>query len=222
MPSRPLSLPVTEIPMTTTSAPAFTHRYVPATAPSCPPLLLLHGTGGDENDLLPLGQMIAPGAALLSPRGKVLENGMPRFFRRLAEGVFDEADVIRRAHELADFVVEFTSSHGLGAPVALGFSNGANIAAAMMLLRPEVLAGGILIRAMVPLAQAPRADLSGKPALILSGAMDPIIPEENAQRLATGLRAAGARVEHEVLPAGHGLTQADINLARTWFAREVR
>lgn len=199
--------------MMDTTTHAFIHRFVPGTEPGKAPLLLLHGTGGDENDLLPLGQMIAPGAALLSPRGKVLERGQPRFFRRLAEGVFDEEDVVRRAHELADFV----EGTGLAAPIAVGFSNGANIAAAMMLLRPEVLAGAVLIRAMVPLATPPRADLAGKRVLILSGAMDPIVPEANAARLAADLTAAGAAVTHEVLPAGHGLTQADIRLARDWL-----
>jgi phospholipase/carboxylesterase len=205
--------------MATKTETAFIHRFVPATAPGRAPLLLLHGTGGDETDLLPLGQMVAPGAALLSPRGKVLENGMPRFFRRLAEGVFDEEDVVRRAHELADFVAEAQQDKALPAPVAVGFSNGANIAAAMMLLRPESLAGAVLIRAMVPLASPPVADLAGKPVLILSGAMDPIVPEENASRLAALLSEAGARVQHEVLPAGHGLSQADVSLIRTWFAR---
>ena len=196
----------------------FIHRFVPAGRPDAAPLLLLHGTGGDETDLLPLGQMIAPGAALLSPRGKVLENGMPRFFRRLAEGVFDHADVVRRAGELADFVVEARGRHGLGRPVAVGFSNGANIAAAMMMLRPEVLSGAVLMRAMVPLPEPPRADLSGRDVLILSGAMDPIVPEADAAELAARLRAAGADVRHELLPAGHGLSQADVTLAREWLA----
>ncbi len=201
------------------TAPSFAYRHVAATDAAQPPLLLLHGTGGDENDLLPLGQMIAPGAALVSPRGKVLENGMPRFFRRLAEGVFDEADVVRRANELADFVLEAREQHGLAAPVAVGFSNGANIAAALLLLRPGVLAGAVLIRAMVPLGQPPAADLAGTPVLVLTGAMDPIIPEENAGRLAAQLAAAGAQVDHEVLPAGHNLTQVDIRLARDWLAK---
>lgn len=140
-----------------TTALSFIHRFEPATAPGKPPILLLHGTGGDENDLMPLGGMIAPGSALLSPRGKVLEGGMPRFFRRLAEGVFDEADVRHRAHELADFVAAAREAHGLAAPVAVGFSNGANIAAAMLMLRPEALAGAVLLRAMVPLSDAPAA-----------------------------------------------------------------
>jgi len=202
----------------TTTATDFIHRFVPGTAAGAAPLLLLHGTGGDETDLLPLGQMIAPGAALLSPRGKVLENGMPRFFRRLAEGVFDHEDVVRRAHELADFAAAAGERHGFGNPIAVGFSNGANIAAAILQLRPEALAGAVLIRAMVPLPAPPAADLAGKPVLILSGAMDPIIPEANAAELARQLSAAGAAVTHEVLPAGHQLTQCDITLARDFVA----
>jgi phospholipase/carboxylesterase len=196
---------------------SFTHRYEPALTPDQPPVLLLHGTGGDENDLIPLGKMVAPGAALLSPRGKVLENGMPRFFRRLAEGVFDEADVKARANELADFIAEARDAYGLGAPIALGFSNGANIAAAMLMLRPETLAGAVLLRAMVPLSETPQVDLSVKRVLMLSGAMDPIIPAENASRLAASLMAAGAEVKHTILPAGHGLSQQDLSLTQNWF-----
>ncbi|WP_336487679.1 alpha/beta hydrolase [Methylobacterium nigriterrae] len=196
----------------------FTHRFEPGSGPERPPLLLLHGTGGDENDLVPLGRALAPGAALLSPRGPVLENGMPRFFRRLSEGVFDEADLRRRAGDLADFVVEARAAYGIAAPIALGFSNGANIAAATLLLRPEALAGAILIRAMVPLADPPSADLAAKPVLILSGAADPIVPAENAGRLGAMLERAGARVEHHRLPAGHGIGQGDLALARAWIA----
>ena len=148
---------------------SFTHLFVPANAPDRPPLLLLHGTGGDENDLLPLGRTISPGSALLSPRGKVLENGMPRFFRRFAEGVFDEEDVKARADELADFVSEAREAYGFAAPLAVGFSNGANIAAAMLFLRPDTLAGAALLRAMVPLSAPPKADLSDRRVLVLSG-----------------------------------------------------
>jgi len=196
---------------------SFIHRFKPATAPERPTLLLLHGTGGNEDDLLPLGSAIAPGSALLSPRGKVLEGGMPRFFRRLQEGVFDEEDVRRRAHELADFVAQARESYGLEAPVAVGFSNGANIAAAMLQLRPEALAGAVLLRAMVPLQEPPAADLAGKRVLIVSGASDPIVPAENAKRLASLLAGAGAIVQHQVFPAGHGLSQADLSLAKTWI-----
>ncbi|MFG1320133.1 alpha/beta hydrolase [Xanthobacter autotrophicus] len=198
---------------------AFTHRFEPATTAGAPPLLLLHGTGGDETDLLPLGRMIAPGAALLSPRGQVSEGGMPRFFRRLAEGVFDEADVVRRARDLADFIAAARAVYGLAAPVAVGFSNGANIAAAMMLLRPEALAGAVLLRAMVPLSNPPAADLPATPVLLLSGAMDPIVPAENAARLKALLSAHGAQVEHRTLPASHGLTSADLTAARDFIAR---
>jgi phospholipase/carboxylesterase len=198
---------------------SFIHRYEPGTDPKRPPLLLLHGTGGDENDLLGLGRMISPGSALLSPRGRILENGMPRFFRRLAEGVFDEEDVRFRANELADFVGEARSAYGLEAPVAVGFSNGANIAAAMLLLRPEALAGAALLRAMVPLSDAPQADLAGKRVLMISGAMDPIIPADNAKRLAASLSASGADVQHQMLPAGHNLSQTDLSLLVKWFGQ---
>ena len=197
----------------------FLHRYEPATGAGRPPLLLLHGTGGDENDLIPLGRMVAPGFALLSPRGKVLEGGMPRFFRRLAEGVFDEEDVRFRAGELADFVAQARKAYGLEAPVAVGFSNGANIAAAMLMLRPEALAGAALLRAMVPLSEQPQAELTGKRVLMVSGAMDPIIPAENSARLAASLSASGAEVQHEVLPTGHGLSQTDVQLLTKWLGR---
>lgn len=196
---------------------AFVHRFEPATRLEAPPLLLLHGTGGDENDLLPLGRAVSPGSALLSVRGKVLEHGMPRFFRRLAEGVFDEADVVRRAHELADFVGEAREKYGIAAPIALGYSNGANIAAALLLLRPDVLAGGLLVRAMVPLSRPPEAALAGKPVLILSGLRDPIIPSENGEALAAMLSAAGAEVDRRMVPVGHELSQADLLLARQWM-----
>jgi phospholipase/carboxylesterase len=198
---------------------SFIHRYEPATDPSRPPLLLLHGTGGDENDLLGLGRTISPGSALLSPRGKILENGMPRFFRRLAEGVFDEEDVRFRANELADFVAEAREAYGLEAPTAVGFSNGANIAAAMLMLRPETLAGAALLRAMVPLSKAPDVDLAGKRLLMISGAMDPIIPADNSERLAASLSASGAEAQHEILTAGHNLSQTDLQLLVRWFGR---
>lgn len=196
---------------------SFIHRFEPATRLEAPPLLLLHGTGGDENDLLQLGQMIAPGSALLSPRGKVLEHGMPRFFRRHAEGVFDEDDVRTRAHELASFVEEARTVYRIARPIAVGFSNGANIAAATLLLRPDVLAGAALLRAMVPLSQAPEADLTGKPVLMLSGQNDPIVPRENARHLHALLSERGADVAFHTLPIGHQLTQTDLTVTRQWL-----
>ena len=202
------------------------HRFVPATGSGLRPILALHGTGGDETDLLPLAEILAPGAAILSPRGKVSEGGMPRFFRRLAEGVFDEADVVAKAHALADFVEAARKTYGIEAPIALGFSNGANIAAAIMLLRPEALAGGLLLRAMVPLKESPDSErpgsLAGKPILIASGAMDPIVPVDDPTRLAERLRACGADVTHEILPGGHGLGQSDLKLAKDFMEAHAR
>lgn len=196
----------------------FVHRFVPATAERTP-LLLLHGTGGDEHDLIPLGQRLAPGTALLSPRGKVLENGMPRFFRRIAEGVFDLEDLRMRTDELARFVDAARAAYGLGKPVALGFSNGANIAASLLLAHPGILSGAILMRAMLPYRPQTIPRLSGFPVLVLSGNADPLIPADQRDRLAAILRSAGADLRYEVLDAGHGLTQPDLAIAAEWLAQ---
>ncbi len=196
----------------------FVHRFVPVSTAGKPPLLLLHGTGGDENDLLALGARLSPGAALLSPRGKVLENGMPRFFRRLAEGVFDQEDLKTRTLELAQFIARARNVYGLDKPIAVGFSNGANIAASLLLTRPQDLAGAVLMRAMTPFEPSALPDLAGMPVLILSGADDPIVPAANRDRLSQLLRAAGADVTHEVAQAGHGLSPQDITAAAGWFA----
>jgi phospholipase/carboxylesterase len=196
---------------------SFVHRFVPALRAGLRPLLMLHGTGGDESDLLDLGRAIAPGTALLSPRGQAVENGMPRFFRRLAEGVFDEADLVRRTGDLVRFVAEARGVYGLAAPVAVGFSNGANIAAATLLLYPKVLAGAVLLRPMAPFVTSPTPDLAGTPVLMLSGAADPIVPGDNAARLAATLERSGAAVDHQVVPAGHALTQMDLRLAEAWY-----
>ncbi len=170
--------------------------------------------------MLALGQQLDPEANLLSPRGNVLENGMPRFFRRLAEGVFDIEDLKVRTSELADFVTSAAERYKLDAEkiTAVGFSNGANIAAAMMLLRPQVLRGAILLRAMVPLEpESPPPDLSGRRVLITSGEADPIIPMSNARRLAEILRSAGAEVTHVTQHAGHNLTRQDLVDAQQWL-----
>jgi phospholipase/carboxylesterase len=198
----------------------FIHRFVPAPLGSSKrTLLLLHGTGGDENDMVPLGRDLDPTAALLSPRGQVLENGMPRFFRRLAEGVFDEEDVIRRAHELADFVGLAAARYAFDAigVIAVGYSNGANIAAAILLLRPEVLSAAILFRAMVPLVPLALPNLAHLRVLLSSGEQDPIVPVENAERLATMLREAGANVTLRFEPAEHALGLGDIKAAKEWL-----
>lgn len=200
-----------------TGEPGFIHRFEAGDDPARPPLLLLHGTGGSEDDLIPFARDAAPGAALLSPRGRVREGDMARFFRRLAEGVFDHDDVRRRAHELADFVEAARREYGLERPIALGYSNGANIAAALLYLRPEVLAGAVLLRAMLPLEETPAQPLDGKPVLLLSGESDSIIDLDNASRLARTLEQADARVRHEVLAAGHGLVADDFALVRDWL-----
>jgi phospholipase/carboxylesterase len=201
----------------------FTHRFIPAPQPQAARiLLLLHGTGGDENDMIPLGRDLDPMAALLSPRGQVLENGMPRFFRRLAEGVFDEEDLIRRAHELADFVDAAAVRYAFDSKgvVAVGYSNGANIAAAVLLLRPKVLSAAILFRAMVPLVPAVLPNLAQTRVLMSSGRHDPIVPLENAERLAAMLRNAGAEVALRCESAGHALVLGDIEAAREWLTNQ--
>ena len=192
------------------------HRFVPGAGSR--PLLLLHGTGGDENDLIDLGAALAPGIALISPRGQVREGSMNRFFRRFAEGVFDIEDLKLRAHALADFLVEARKAYGLGTPVALGFSNGANIASALLLLRPESLAGAALLRATYTFEPQELPDLSAKPALILSGGFDSMMPLDEAKKLAGVLEKAQAPVTHRVLRAGHGLTQEDLAITAQWLA----
>lgn len=191
------------------------HRFEPG--PGSRSLLLLHGTGGDEHDLIDLGRAVAPGAPLLSPRGQVREGPANRFFRRMAEGVFDIPDLKARTQALADFVSEAGKSYGIEPPVALGFSNGANIAASLLLLRPEVLSGAILLRPTLPFEPDRLPDLAGKPVLILSGQADPMAPASKVERLATLLREAGGNVRHEVLPGGHGLLQRDLTLAQSWW-----
>lgn len=189
----------------------FVHHSEPGTGR---PLLLLHGTGGDEFQLVQLGRMLAPEAPLLSPRGQSLEEGFPRFFRRQAEGVLDIEDLKARAVELAGWV----DAHAAEPPLAVGYSNGANIASAMLLLRPHTLAGAILFRAMVPFQLDAVPDLRGKRVLILSGLADPMVPEGEPDRLAGILRAAGAEVAVSYQPAGHGLGASDIAAARDWLA----
>lgn len=200
-------------------SPDFVHEFAPGT--SARTLLLLHGTGGNEKDLLSLGRTLDPAAALLSPRGQVLENGRPRFFRRLAEGVFDLDDLQKRTHELADFVMAAAQQYGFesGNLVAVGYSNGANIAASILLLRPETMRNAILFRAMVPLVPDKLPDLSRTNVLIAAGERDPIIPRAEAQRLADLLREAGARLTLHLSKAHHGLTNEDVELAKDWLAQ---
>jgi phospholipase/carboxylesterase len=182
------------------------HVFMPAEPTAAgAPLLLLHGTGGDEHDLLPLRDHLSPGAAVLSVRGTVLENGMPRFFRRLREGVFDEDDLRRRADDLADFVQTASEAYGITARslVAVGFSNGANIASALLLLRPGLLGAAVLLSAMIPFAEPPAADLGGTVVVISNGERDPMIPRAMTAELAAQLRDRGAEVVELPHPGGH-------------------
>ncbi len=204
---------------------SYHHIFEPGTDPSAPPLLLLHGTGGDEHDLLRLGRGLSRGSALLSPRGDVSEGGARRFFARLAEGVFDPAEVTRRTHALADFIAGATKHYGLDPArlTAVGFSNGANIAATLLLLRPESLGAAILLRAMVVLDQpAVPGSLAGKRVLLQNGEHDPIIPADHASRLATLLRAGGAEVTTLTHIASHALVPADIAAGQDWLGQTAR
>jgi predicted esterase len=199
--------------------PRFVHRFVPGSRPGSVPLLLLHGTGGNEDDLISLGQTLAPGAPLLSPRGQVLENGMPRFFRRVAEGVFDLNDLRFRARELAEFLAGAREKYRLGEvpPIAVGFSNGANIAAALLLLHPGSLSAALLLRPMVPLVPEPLPALDEVRVLIVAGRGDPIVSPSQSQALADLLEKAGAEVTLHWSNAGHGLTREDLETGEGWM-----
>jgi predicted esterase len=207
----------------TSSVPGWPHRFEPG-PDSGATLLLLHGTGGNEDDLIGLGSALAPGVALLSPRGQVLENGMPRFFRRLTEGVFDEEDLDRRTRDLAGFVRDACGAYGRdpGRIWAVGFSNGANIAASLLLLEPDVLAGAVLFRATVPITPDELPDLTSRSVLLSEGRTDPYVPTAHAAVLADMLRRAGADVTLEWREAGHGLTHEDVASASRWLAPRVR
>lgn len=195
---------------------AFVYRFEPGNSPLT--LLTLHGTGGDENDLIPLARQLAPEAKVLSPRGKVLENGAPRFFRRLAMGVFDEADLKIRASELSDFVAQSVDKYKLNAQkiYALGYSNGANMAATLLLLHPGLLAGGILLRPVMPLEPESKPSLSGKGVFMAAGTLDPWAPKERVERLAQVLQAGGAEVQLRWQQGGHELHPAELEAAQVW------
>jgi phospholipase/carboxylesterase len=201
----------------------FTHRYIPSLDGNDKPgltLLLLHGTGGNEEDLLPLGRELDLNAGLLSPRGKILEGGrIPRFFRRLAEGVFDIEDLKFRTLELAGFVEKASRIYEFDARkvIAVGYSNGANIAASMLLLKPQTFSGAILFRAMVPLVPDNLHDLSDKRIFMSSGLRDPIATRQEAERLSGLLKQSHAIVDLHWQNSGHELTQDDIHAAKQWL-----
>jgi predicted esterase/catechol 2,3-dioxygenase-like lactoylglutathione lyase family enzyme len=229
-----LPVPATALPLTgahngpedvSGDALGFVHRYLPPLAGTeragSTTLLLLHGTGGDEDDLVPLGRALLPGAAILSPRGKVLERGMPRFFRRIAEGVFDQADLATRTEELAAFIEAAVSTYALdhNGIVAVGFSNGANIAASVLLRHPGLLRGAVLLSPMVPFEPDVLPKLSGTPVFIGAGRADPIVPPAQSERLAALLTDAGADVTLQWQPGGHALSESEVEAARLWITR---
>ncbi|MBL8978035.1 MAG: alpha/beta hydrolase [Gemmatimonadetes bacterium] len=195
----------------------FMHQYLPGTSGET--LFLLHGTGGNEQSLLPLGRALAPAAGLLAVRGRVLEGSMPRFFRRLAEGVFDQADLARRTTELAEFLREAAERYRFPPErvTAVGFSNGANIAASILLREPGLLRRALLLRAMVPFEPEMIPDLSGTAVRIGSGRYDPIVPVANAERLATIFRAGGAAVDLDWREAGPELAPGEVEDAARWI-----
>lgn len=197
----------------------FVHVWEPATREGAPTLLLLHGTGGSENDLIELGRSLLPGAALLSPRGQVSENGMARFFRRLAEGVFDLDDLKRRTAGLAEFVAEASTKYGFDPRnvVALGFSNGANIGASLLLSGTGTLSGAVLLHPMVPFEPAAPPTLTGIPVLVTAGRQDSMVPERLTMRLVELLTAGGATVETHWQPGGHNLTRAELEAVQAWI-----
>lgn len=200
---------------------SFVHRFEPGVEGETRTLLLLHGTGGDENDLIPLGQTVLPGAAILSPRGRVLEGDLPRFFRRFAEGVFDLENLYAEATALGEFVSQSATRYNfeLEKVIALGFSNGANMAHSLMMLHPNVVQDSVLIRAMTTLPDFKPSGLEGKHVFLSSGRVDPMTPVDDAEFLANQLRSGGADVTHHWVDAGHNLTRAELGTIHDWLAQ---
>ncbi|HLK14164.1 MAG TPA: alpha/beta hydrolase [Fimbriimonadaceae bacterium] len=197
---------------------SFIHRFVPGKTPGARTLVMLHGTGGDETSLLEFGPALDPSASILGIRGKSTEEGVNRFFRRFEEGVFDEADILVKAAELGEFLVEAKATYGIGEIVLVGYSNGANMAAALLLLHPEPIDGAVMFRASLPIEPPNKPDLTGKRALLLTGAHDEMTPLSGAHRLADFLAACGCRVDQKVWQAGHGLGRDDVTAAAGWLA----
>ncbi|MDQ2699773.1 MAG: alpha/beta hydrolase [Actinomycetota bacterium] len=197
----------------------FEHVFQPGEGPWT--LLLLHGTGGDENDLVPLGRQLVPAAPLLSPRGKVLENGVsPRFFRRLAVGELDIPDLLERTDELAGWVTDSAVNYSFDPArvIAIGLSNGANIAVSLLFRHPGLLAAAALLRPMLPYDPDPGLDLSGTSVLIAAGGRDPLVPANESITLSKELESHGADVTMQLNPdSGHGLTEGDLVETSRWL-----
>ena len=201
------------------------YLYIPSAKDGAPTLLLLHGTGGDERDLLPLTKNLGDGFNVLSVRGNVLENGMPRFFKRIGMGVFDEQDLEFRSAELIDFLEKISIEKGfdISKIIALGYSNGANIAGAILMLKPDFLSGAILFRPMKPFRdKAFASNHKHTPIFISSGKNDPTVQQDDTQVFSDSLKNAGFEVDHVEINSGHNLTQEDLNLAAVWFKKNYR
>ncbi len=200
------------------------HIFIEGKDVHAPTLLLLHGTGGNERDLLPIAEMIAPEASILGVKGNVSENGMPRFFRRLAEGVFDEEDLIFRTNELNQFLDDMSVKYNFDRNkiLAIGYSNGANIAASLMYHHEDALQGAILLHAMVPRRGVQIPDLKGTPVFIGAGVNDPLIPQAETKELADVLRVANANVTEHWGQAGHQLTREEIEEAKAWYEKNYK
>lgn len=195
------------------------HLFVKGSNSQAPTLLLLHGTGGNEQQMLPIAQVISSSSSILSVRGNVLENGMPRFFRRLAEGVFDEEDLIFRTHELNEFLVEASNEYGFNRNniVAVGYSNGANIAGSLLFHHANSLRGAILHHPMVPRSGIDIPDLHTIPIFIGAGTNDPICSPVETEELDELLSSAGASVTVHWEKFGHQLTASEVDAAAEWF-----
>ncbi len=199
------------------------HIFIEGKDKNAPTLLLLHGTGGNEKDLLPLAEMIAPKASILGVRGNVDENGMPRFFRRVREGVFDEEDLKIRTKDLYEFIEDMSKEYGFDRDqvIAIGYSNGANIAGSLLYHYQDALKGAMLFHAMVPLRNIHLPSLDGVPVFIGAGENDPLIPMDETKELAEELRKAGAAVEEYWTKGGHQLTREEVEKAADWFKNNL-
>ncbi|MBD0382184.1 alpha/beta hydrolase [Paenibacillus sedimenti] len=199
------------------------HLFTKGTDLNAPVIVLFHGTGGTEHDLLPLAQAVAPTSSVLSVRGNVLENGMPRFFRRLAEGVFDEEDLIYRTQELNDFLDQAAADYGFDRNnlIAIGYSNGANIAGSLLFHHPGALRGAILHHPMVPRRGVKLPDLTGVPVFIGAGQNDPICSPRETEELQKLLGDAGASVAVHWERAGHQLTHTEVGAAAEWYKQNI-
>ena len=198
---------------------SYTGQFIPGAAPAGPPLVLLHGSGGGEHDLVPVAEELAPGSPILGLRGTVATDGGYAFFHRFPDRSIDEADIGTRCPVLADFIEDAMARGSLSrAPVAVGFSNGAIMSAALLLIRPGLLAGAILFRPLSPFVQDLPTRLDGTPVLIIDGEKDSRRLPGDGLRLAERLIRAGASVTHHVLPVGHAMTSMDRKIAREWLA----